>query len=395
MEALLLFLQGLTDVQNAAADNSVDFLASIEEAIATDVTTSTTIDYGTATGSVSDVRVGSATGSTAFPAMVTGAPTDGYKKQFDIDFPAGSAGSENEVEGELTVTTYDDGSWSVDGEDVKFKVQDLDGNDEMVGVKYKGTKMNPEGEIEGGDISVLDALNAEKPIGKDTLSTLKKIGGFFKKVDKKLMDFAAANPTTPPLVPEPATATQSTTTTFYVDGTEVTTDAPSPDDYPDMEAYNAADAAYLGGLKASMTDNVTREAITEFPKMVSSTALQNVDASMTMSITDSIKITAPDTANTKYDQTTTFKLTGTIKLTENGTPQTLEFVEMNQISEFSQTIANDDPPALDTRGSFKIRYTGSIRFNGVELKLTNGVMKNLLKLQNTVSSQIGMDETEM
>lgn len=370
----------LTDVQNAAADSSVDFLSTIEELIGTDVEENDPVSYESAAGSVTAVRQGTAVASMA---AVDGAPTDPatYKEQFDIEFPAGE-----DVEGDLTVTTYDDGSWSVDGDDVKFKVQDLDGKEEMVGVNYKSTKMNPDGEIQDGDISIVDALSTdgEKPIDTKTLSTLKGIGGFLKRVNKRLEGFT--DPVNnPPLVPESTTAMASPTTTYYVDGEKAGKEPPSPEDPNYVDEL----ATYLGGLITSMTDNVTRETSTDIPKMVSSTALKalGVDASITMSSTDSMKITKPDASNMKYTQTTVFKLTGSISLTENGKTQTLEFVEMNQESESSQTISisvNEEPSEEDIP-DFKARYTGSIKFNGVELKLTNGKMKHLLSFQKAMA----------
>ncbi len=380
----------LSDVQNAAADSSVDFLSTIEELIGTTVTTSTSVSYESATGSVTAVREGTTAVSRV---AVDGAPTEGYEKQFDINFPPGGTGSEKEVEGDVTITTYAGGSWQVDGDDVKFKVQDLAGKDEMVGVKYKSTKMDPDGEIQDGDISILGALSTdeEKPIGVKTLSTLKGIGGFLKKVDKKLAGFT--DPVNnPPLVPESGTAMGSPTTTYYVDGEKAATEPPSAEglNYEDdaaVQKYTEAVGTYLGTLIALMSDNVTRETIMNTPRMVSSDALKalGVDASITTSSTDSMKITKPDANNLQYTQTMVIKLTGSISLTENGKTQTLEFVEMNQESEFSQTISLTGQPSEDDIPDFKARYTGSIKFNDVELKLTNGKMKHLLSFQKAMA----------
>ncbi len=369
----------LSDVQNAAADNSVDLLSSIEELVGTSVTKGATVSYDTATGTVGEVKQGS---TTAAALAAADAPTEGFDKQFDITFPAADPGAEKkDVEGSLTVSTYNDGSWSVDADDIKFKVEDTDGKASMVGVKYKGTKMNADGELGEGTISVLDALNNDKeiPIDTATINTLKGIGDFINKVNKKIE--AVQNPFDMGSI----TSMEPPVATYKVDGVQAVENPPSTD----VIDYDSKVAEYLGRLVGMMKESVTRETIVNnSPTMHSSNELKTagVDATISTGFIERMVITKPDTNTTKYLTTMIYTIAGTLELTESGKTQTIEFVDVKQTSVFSQIVNDNDNvavPAIDTIPKYKVRYTGSIKFNGVELKLNNGKMKYLLSFQES------------
>ena len=145
-------LPAMTSSQNLAADESINFISTVEDQVinSDELIKGSAIIHDGVTGSVESITIPSPE-TTAVLAAIDG--IEQPVRIIAIQFPGGQ-----KVTGRAYISIYSNGSWSIDG-DIAFEVVDIDTaitNTKEVPIIYSNTRFDKNGDIESGRIIVKD-----------------------------------------------------------------------------------------------------------------------------------------------------------------------------------------------------------------------------------------------
>ncbi len=383
----------LSDAQKSATDQSVELLEEVEEKIvaqvdslAKDAEVVLSVNDQDVASTITKVGVAPvASGGSSIPAAA-----ETPVKVVEFAFKDGE-----KITGTQTVTTYEDGSWDMEGEATfkeiaDFEAKDANGNALMapIRIKYAKTKVDKFGKITGGNIEV-DGTKIETK----AFNALKKIAVFYKKLNKKLLA------THPGGAPDPSGVMDITTESSVLN---IKKD---------------------GELMVGKTFATSREMMTgdaeilayQFKLMMGSGTESFINGSFEWTVKSEVTMNAKETAGFTYpstlvneattsvvsniddgETTMTIRSSGTLTINAEIDGMSIAFTDVKIASENSMVLphsktwtpeemATTESPSEDEQC---FRWSGTITVDGTTIDVSEAKMDVLSKLLSMGKSQV-------